>query len=504
MRRHAVTLALACAACGQDSAPVIDGAAPDAGPVAEVIHPGVGIGPVTLGVHWDAVRGALGEPPDEPVVLVRLGLARWPALGLEVLFTSAEEATLSDDAVVIGVATTAEPRARASLEEVLGPAPEAYAGLELYPAGITVAYGDDDVADRIAVVAPYALAPTPPAMTPSSSARRDALAVPRGLTPVVDMHLHPGDYATMAMSGKAFVATNLPPFLQPFAPALLDALSDPYAAHVGIHAQTALAGVDHAVLFAVYTQHTTGYFTNEALEAALDDPRNVAADGLPWAWGMASIDFDDWSPEIADARIAALRSYLVRRPDRFIGIKLAHAHQGVALDDPAYLAVYDLAREVGAPVLLHTGFSPFPGTQTDPAYYDPEHLRAVVEAYADVDFVLSHVGQGDARAVTHALDLAATHANVWLELSALGRPLLLDTDGEPVDASDPQYPAVLAEIRARGLIPRTMFASDGPQYSGAVRSYLSRIRDGMEAAGFGDDDIAAVFGGNFMRLFLYG
>lgn len=57
-------------------------------------------------------------------------------------------------------------------------------------------------------------------------------------------------------------------------------------------------------------------------------------------------------------------------------------------------------------------------------------------------------------------------------------------------------------IRARGLIPRTMFASDGPQSSGAVRSYLARIRDGMETAGFDADEIAAVLGGNFTRLFL--
>jgi predicted TIM-barrel fold metal-dependent hydrolase len=192
----------------------------------------------------------------------------------------------------------------------------------------------------------------------------------------------------------------------------------------------------------------------------------------------------------------------VARPDLFIGIKLAHAHQLVALDDEAYLGVYDVARETGVPVLLHTGFSPFPGAEDDPAYYDPHHASAVVEAYPDVDFVLSHIGQGDARAVAHALDLAETHDNVWLEVSALGRPVLIDEQGEPASTTEPQYPAVLAAIRARGLVTRTLFASDGPQYSGSVRSYLDRIRSGMVDAGYSDAEIAAVLGGNFMRLYL--
>lgn len=328
--------------------------------------------------------------------------------------------------------------------------------------------------------------------------------------PVIDMHLHPGDYATMAPGGKAFITQNLPPAFALYAPALLDRLSDPYAPHVGIAAQTALAGVDHAVLFAVYTHHTTGYYANETLEGDLYDARNVAAaDGAPWAWGFASVNFDDWAGDLAGDRLAALRSYFTEHPDRFIGIKLAHAHQQVPFTDPAYQGVYEVAAEVGVPVLLHTGFSPFPGAQLDPAYYDPLGLEAVVTAFdgahgpARVDFVLSHVGQGDARAVAHALDLAAAHPNVWLEISALNRPLQVDLDGHPATGTEPQYPAVLAAIRARGLIARTLFATDGPQYSGAVRAYLGRMVAGMQGAGYTTDEIAAVLAGNFRRLFLH-
>ncbi len=324
---------------------------------------------------------------------------------------------------------------------------------------------------------------------------------------VIDLHLHPGDYATMAPSGKAFIVSSLPPPLRIYAPALLDRLSDPWAPHVGIASQTSMAGVDHAVLLAVYTHHTTGYLANERLEELLDDPRNDV-DDAPWAWGMASINFDDWDADVAGERLAALRSYLAVRPDRFIGIKLAHAHQQVSFTDAEYQGVYQVAAELGVPVLLHTGFSPFPGAASDPSYYDPAHLETVVTMFdgqhgaGRVDFVLSHIGQGDARAVEHALDLAAAHANVWLELSALGRPARIDADGQPVTSVEPQYPAVLTAIRERGLIDRTLFATDGPQGSGSVRAYLDRIVDGMEDAGYAVDEMAAVLGGNFERLYL--
>jgi uncharacterized protein len=240
----------------------------------------------------------------------------------------------------------------------------------------------------------------------------------------------------------------------------------------------------------------------------LTDPRNVAADGGPWAWGLASIDADGWTDDLAGERYRALRSYLVQRPDLFVGIKLAHAHQGVRFTDAELQGVYQIASEVGVPVLLHTGLSPFPGTRDDPAYYDPQELAAVITAFdgahgaSRVDFVLSHVGQGDARSVAHALALAEDHDNVWLELSALARPLLVDENGAPVRSTTPQYPAVLAAIRERGLVDRALFASDGPQLSGAVRTYLGRIVTGMQDAGYTTDEIEQVLSGNFRGLFL--
>jgi hypothetical protein len=509
-----------------------DAAVPHTQPDAATGRPivaGERVGAIALGMTWAEVRAALGAPMVPPIVLTRVGYVMWPQLGVEALFTSPLEMALADDAIVIGVAATAPADfagavrpglARAAIEAAVGAPSESYGGRDYYAAGLAVEYSAE-VASKVAVVAPYTLAPAPPPMTPApprteierqvapaARPRRHGVVIGDRTVPVIDMHLHAGDYGAMSASGKAFVTAGLPPFLLPYAPALLDRLSEPYAPHVGIAAQTALAEVGNAVLYAVYTPGTTGYFTNEQLAAALLDPRNVAAGGGPWAWGFASIDFDGWTEDLAGDRLAALRSYLATYPELFVGIKLAHAHQGVRFDDAEYQGVYQVAADTGVPVLLHTGLSPFPGTRDDPAYYDPRNLEAIVTTFdgtqgaGRVDFVLSHVGQGDARAVAHALDLAEAHDNVWLELSALGRPLLVDADGAPATGSEPQYPAVLAAIRARGLVGRTLFASDGPQFSGAVRTYLGRIVQGMQDAGYSVDEIEQVLSGNFRRRFL--
>jgi predicted TIM-barrel fold metal-dependent hydrolase len=468
------------------------------------VVPGEGIGELRLGMSWAEARELLGEP-EPPLVLVGVAHVRWPS-GVEALLTSPDESMLTDDALVVGLGTVTD-RSRASIEADFGAPAEELAGCAYYPSGLAVEYAGD-TARRAVVVAPYQLAPAPPPMAPARGARPATVVSPRPQLivdgeafEVIDMHLHPGDFATMATSGKAFVTGSLPPVLAPYAAELLDRFTDPYAPHVGIVAQLDLASIAHGVLYAVYTPRTTGYQSNERLEELLADPRNT---GL--FFGMASVDFDGWNDDLAGERLAALDSYLAS--PQFVGIKLAHAHQGVSFADPVYHGVFALAGERQVPVLLHTGFSPFPGSQDDPAYYDPLGLEPTILAHDGnhglprVDFVLSHVGQGDARAVEHALALAEAHDNVWLELSALGRPLRIDANGEPVAGGEPQLPGVLAAIKARGLTSRALFASDGPQSSGMVRSYLGKVVAGMQEAGFDRDEMAAVLAGNFRRLYL--
>jgi len=324
---------------------------------------------------------------------------------------------------------------------------------------------------------------------------------------VVDAHLHtlesPGDFN---LDGKASIIRKLPSFTVPYYSAIAGLIGDPYAPVLGIADQLAWAGVDQAVLLATYTQHTVGFATNRYVEGLLWDPRNVGDSDSPLFLGMASINLDDFDdPDIRTHRLDALESYLV--DPRFVGIKMAHAHQGVAFDDPVLDDLYALAAETGAPLLLHTGISPFPGTKSEAEYTNPSGLENAIERYnglgeaGRVEFVLAHVGTADARATAAALELAVTHDNVWLELSALIQNMVYDGDGSESEVVGPQHPWIIKDILDMGLVDRTIYASDGPQRSGKVRTYLADIIVSMEEAGFSTDQMARVLSGSFYDCF---
>lgn len=148
------------------------GDTPAADPGRQLVA-GERVGPIALDMRWSDVVAAVGAPPSEPLVLVRLGHVTWPALGLEALLTSPDEARLTDEAIVIGAGATTgsdlegvvlpgDPRA--GIETSLGAPPEEYGGRVYYPAGIVVEYDEGGRARRVGVVAPYTLVPEPPPM----------------------------------------------------------------------------------------------------------------------------------------------------------------------------------------------------------------------------------------------------------------------------------------------------------------------------------------------------
>jgi len=165
------------AACGS-SAP--EEPAADAAAGGRAIVAGERIGAIALGMRWDEVVDVLGLPPADPVVLVRLGHASWPAHDLEAVLTSPDDAVLAGDAVVIAIGATAPADFtgpsrpgldRAAIEDALGAAPETYGGRDYYPDGVAIEYGAGEVATRVGVVAPYTLAPEPPPMQPAQTRR---------------------------------------------------------------------------------------------------------------------------------------------------------------------------------------------------------------------------------------------------------------------------------------------------------------------------------------------
>lgn len=493
-----------------------------------VVVPGQSIGQVEIGMTMAQMTTLLGQP-DSQIGFQRVITVRYLDEGVEVVLTSSEPAVATDNARVrsVGTLPTAALHgelvrgvSRAELEAAFGPSTMQNRGIFYFPEhGLAVEIDQNDLAVRYSVWPPYELDLKPPEMLWAST----EITSPRvgsepGMSPrfqhggdsysVVDMHLHVGTNEAQVPTGVEYLLSQLPAMTLMHFPAVSGLVLDPYAEHVGIQEHLTASGVAHGVLLATYTHKTIGFAENELLESLLADSRNVNADGSQWAWGMASINLDDFdSPEVMESRLAALDSYFEKRPDLFIGIKLAHAHQAVGFDDPLYLGVYDVAAKHGVPVLLHTGVSPFPNTQTEPHYYDPAILEAVITAYDGehgqgyVDFVLGHAGQGDARAIESSLQLAETKTNVWLEISAINRPLLIDDDGNPVESNEPMHPYVLGEIKERNLIAKTLFGTDGPQYFGKVQSYLSLMVSTMKSVGYTSQEIQAVLAENFFNCY---
>lgn len=377
--------------------------------------------------------------------------------------------------------------------------------------GVSFTSGPDGKVASVSVFAPYVHDDKPPEMTTASDPIRPpkrTASWPRFVLDgeeidVVDMHLHAGSFGRLANGQRSALAMFSPPFLLPFLPAFTNALVDAWSAGIGMLPQAQRAGFAHVLVYAVWTPATTGWFPNDALSQLLYDSQNVTLpDGRLFAYGLASVFLDDFDQTaVRAARCAALESFLAKQGDRIVGIKLAHAHQRVRLDDVNTKCVFEAAKKYGKPVAMHTGLTPSAGALNDPVAYDPQYFETMVKLYPEVTFILLHVGQGDRRATNAALDIAVRNANVALEISALGRPMVIDETGTMVMTMEPQFPYVLAEIKKRGLIDRTLWGSDGPQTPGFPAQYLSRIVTEMKNQAYGKDSIKAILGGNFYRIF---
>jgi len=301
--------------------------------------------------------------------------------------------------------------------------------------------------------------------------------------PVVDMHLHQGEWMDIPAETRSVLAALFPAPLGLFPELLVEGI----ITGEGVLSELDRGGVSQGALMAVYTPRSLGITTNAfVLEQITADPQRLM--------GMASLRVDAWSTD-ADAQLAALSEALA--DPRMIGIKLAPAHQHFRMDDPAYFGVYAVAAERGAPVYVHTGPSPFPGTTDEAPYTDPRYLEEAIHAWPEVDFLLGHLAfdetDGGAAGLAACLELAAAYENVYLEPSAFG-----------AEGSDPDgriLAGALSQIRAAGLVERVIYGSDGPQRPGFVADYLERTVAAMQAAGYTTGEARAVLSENFARVY---
>lgn len=298
---------------------------------------------------------------------------------------------------------------------------------------------------------------------------------------VVDLHLHNGEWEDIPSRTQAFLADNFPfPFsLDP------EATASSVLSTEGVVEQLDQAGVTYGVLLAVYAPRTVGVATNAVIQK-----RVAEAPGR--LWGMASLSVEDWG-ESGEQSLLELEAALAA--PEMIGVKLAHPHMHKRMDDERYFGIYEVAARASAPVYIHTGPSPFPGTRTEPAYTDPRYLEAAIAAHPDATFILGHACydfiEEDIDELDTCFDLLDRYDNVWLEISALG------SDAERAE----QYREVIQRIRDEGFVERTLYGSDGPQRPGFVGTYLQNTVAAMQGAGYTTDEASAVLSGNFASLY---
>lgn len=296
--------------------------------------------------------------------------------------------------------------------------------------------------------------------------------------PVVDMHLHSGEWADIPPETQGTIAGNFPfPFGLDAAGTAEGTLST-----AGIVEQLDKGGISRGVLFAVYAPRTVGISENSLIAAQVSE----APDRL---WGLASLPIEAWD-ETEAASLAILEEGL--QSDGMIGVKMAHTHTHQRMDDPRYYSIYALAAAYDAPLYLHTGPTPFPGGQPDPAYTSPRYLEEAIQLHPDADFILGHACydflEEDTDDLGECIDLAQRYPNVYIEISALGSR----AEG---------YDVVLSALREAGLVDRILYGSDGPQGPGFVAGYLEATLTVMDAEGYTPEEAAAVLSGNFTRLF---
>jgi hypothetical protein len=142
--------------------------------IALEIIPGVGIGPVTLGMTYGELRSVYGEP-DALIDYNRVFLATWMELGVEVVMGSGLDDSIEESARVVSVGTklpldfsgdVVPGMTRAEGDAILGTCTDVIDDTHCYhEAGLYLGYDESGVIRTIAVHPLYTFRAAPPEMT---------------------------------------------------------------------------------------------------------------------------------------------------------------------------------------------------------------------------------------------------------------------------------------------------------------------------------------------------
>lgn len=298
---------------------------------------------------------------------------------------------------------------------------------------------------------------------------------------VVDIHLHTGTWEGTTPDFQEVLAERIPRGFKWVMPFLMES----WLTGEHIIGELDKAGVRAGGVFALYSPQSTGIATNEFVEKQIAvDPKRL--------YGFASIRVDQWNRDSGE-QLAKFEHDLTHLK-HFVGVKLAHAHQGYRFDDERYDAIYEIAGRLKKPIYLHAATSPNVGTRTEPPYTNPAYLEESIKRFPKTIFILGHSGYDSHRIaltdVDACIDLALRYENVYLEPGALGAkraaPILAD---------------YLQRIKRANVANKVIYGSDGPQFPGYVKDHLDAFVKGMREANFTKDEMRMILADNFSDVF---
>ena len=297
---------------------------------------------------------------------------------------------------------------------------------------------------------------------------------------IIDMHLHTGTWEALTEPYKERYSERVP---KPFKFLMENLLGNGLTSE-GILKQMDNAGIRRGGVFAVYSPDTTGIASNEFLYQQIKDQTERM-------FGFYSIRTDHWNIDAAK-ELEKLENDLIKY--KATGIKLAHAHQQMRLDDKRFDGIYEIAGRLNKPIYIHTGTSPNPYTRREPPYVDPVYLEESIIKYPQTKFILGHTGYDSfliqLTYLESCIQLAKKYGNVYFEPGALGARKASEV-----------LPEYLKIIKKEGLVDRVIYGSDGPQFPGYTASHLENFIEAMEINEYSAIEMKLILQSNFETLF---
>ncbi len=237
----------------------------------------------------------------------------------------------------------------------------------------------------------------------------------------------------------------------------LDAHYAHYADPGNFVAEVRANGLDYAVVLAAYTPLCSGITSNQAVEEYCRGHREL-------------IPFCSFNPYMEPDMPAALRALHARG---FKGLKLYPSYNHFYMNDPRLYPLYEAARELDLPVLVHVGTSIFQNTRLK--YCLPRDIDDVAVDFPDLKLLMAHGGR--MAWYDEAMTVVRLHKNVHIELS-----------GIPVK----KLPVLFPDMER--FSDKFVFGTDWPQVKPA------KSIAGIRALGLSEEAQNRILGGNAARL----